>query len=125
MNPTSDKTATMAKESTEEDRSNLEAVIRDADGFKMNKDGFYLKESDDEEESTQVSKLSKKQRKKIKRQQQKRVANSDDSEFDSDSSTEDVLAFNPTHAGIGAGVKVASGPGTGVLSNEAKVALIK
>ena len=59
-------------------------MLRDANGYKLNKDGFYLKESDDEEEAPEQT-LSKKQRKKLRRRQQ---GYSDDS----DSSTEEVLS---------------------------------
>ena len=55
------------KSSEEPNDDNLHEVLRDANGFMINKDGFYLKESDDEEEAVEV-KLSKKQRKKLRKQ---------------------------------------------------------
>jgi len=62
----------------------LEVELRDAEGYKVSKDGFYLKESDDEEDAPE-QRLSKKQRKKLRR----RMRGYSD---DSDSSTEEVLS---------------------------------
>jgi len=44
----------------------VEVVQRDAEGYKVTKDGFYLKESDDEEDAPEQH-ISKKQRKKMRR----------------------------------------------------------
>ena len=86
--PTESKDNTKSTEEPNDD--NLQEVLRDANGFMINKDGFYLKESDDEEEAVEV-KLSKKQRKKLRKQAQ---YSDEEDDYDSDSSTEDVLAFN-------------------------------
>ena len=64
-----------------------EEAIRDGNGLLQTKDGFYLRESDDESDGEEIL-LSKKQRKKMRRRMRQMNGEGD---YESDSSTEDVL----------------------------------
>lgn len=105
------------------DVRNPEDLRDERTGFKMTKGGFYLKESDDEDEVQEV-KLSKKQRKKLRRQLDGYSNNSDDS-------TEETLSNVNVRRGVGHqttmqashlasnGPKAGSGTGTAKRSLQA------
>ena len=78
-------------------------ILVDKEGWRMTKDGFYLKDSDDELDDVQVKKSRKERKTELWIQKIVKNAAKDGSESDtdSDSSTEETLTISTANSNYG------------------------